>query len=230
MNTESILQPIRQAVIDGDDTAAAESAAAALASGVDPTHILNAGLMASAQEVGWRFEEGEFFLPDLMLAGRALKAAMDVLKPALQGQYASGESQVGGSAARIVIATIQTDIHDLGKNMVASMLMASGFDVTDLGVDVPMKTIIDKAEEIKADVIAVSALLTTSMPYLKDLIDLLQARNLRQKYIVIVGGASVTPEWARSIGADGTARNAVDAIRLVRTLLGHAAGMAAGTE
>jgi len=104
--------------------------------------------------------------------------------------------------------------------MVASMLMASGFDVTDMGVDVPLKSIIDKAEEIGADIIALSALLTTSMPYMKDLIEILKARNLRQKYIVIVGGASVTKEWASSIGADGTAGNAIDAIKLVRSLLG----------
>jgi len=120
---------------------------------------------------------------------------------------------------KIVIATIQTDIHDLGKNMVASMLLAAGFDVTDLGVDVPLKSIIDKAEEIGAKVIALSVLLTTSMPYMKDLIDLLNARDLRYKYLVIIGGASVTPVWAASIGADGTASNAIEAIKLVQSLL-----------
>jgi methylmalonyl-CoA mutase cobalamin-binding domain/chain len=127
---------------------------------------------------------------------------------------------VGRVSGKIIIATIQTDIHDIGKNIVGSLLTAAGYDVTDMGVDVPLKSIVDKAEEIGADVIAVSSLLTTSMPYMKDLIELLKGRGVRGKYIVLVGGASVTRAWAESIGADGTASNAADAIVLVRSLLG----------
>jgi len=219
MAEDQSIEQLGQAIIDGDDNAAVEQVRAALEHGADPIQILNDGLMASAQEVGQRFELGEFFLPDLMLTGRALKATMEVLKPELLKKYASGEGQAQG---KVVIATIQTDIHDLGKNMVASMLMAAGFDVTDLGVDVQIKAIIDKAEESGANVIAVSSLLTTSMPYMRDLIETLKGRGLRQKYMVIVGGASVTKEWASSIGADGTASNAMDAVTLVRTLLGTA--------
>jgi methylmalonyl-CoA mutase cobalamin-binding domain/chain len=117
------------------------------------------------------------------------------------------------------MATVQTDIHDIGKSLVSSMLTAAGFEVTDLGVDVPLKAIIEKAEEIGADIIGLSALLTTSMPFQRDLIELLKARGLRDKYIVLVGGAPVTPEIAARIGADGTAPNAAEAVQLARRLM-----------
>jgi 5-methyltetrahydrofolate--homocysteine methyltransferase len=216
MTNDELIAQITQAVMDGEAGVATDTTRTALEAGLDPLKILNEGLMAGADEVGKRFETGEFFLPELMLAGRALKAAMEVLNPSLAGQNLTSGGQGGG---KIVIATVQTDIHDIGKNIVASMLTAAGFTVTDLGVDVPLKSIVDKAEEVGAQVIAISALLTTSMPYMKDLIGLLVGRGLRQKYIVLVGGASVTEAWARSIGADGTARNAAQAVTLVRTLL-----------
>ena len=211
------IDKIAEAVIDGEADAAAEATREAVAARVDPLLILNQGLMGGADVVGKRFERGEYFLPELMLAGRALKAAMAVVKPVLLEQYSGGDGQVKG---KVISATVQTDIHDIGKNIVASMLTASGFEVTDLGVDVPIKSIVDKAEETGATLIACSALLTTSMPFIKDLIDLLKARGLRQKYVVIVGGASVTEAWATKIGADGTARNAADAVKLARRLLG----------
>jgi len=214
----SNLDQIRQAVVEGDDVTIVEHVQQALQEGENPLRILNEGLMPGADIVGKRFEGGEYFLPDLMLAGRALKAAMEILKPLLASAAAADPSL---KKAKIVIATVQTDIHDIGKNIVASMLAAAGYDVIDMGVDVPLNSIIDKAEETKADIIALSALLTTSMPYMKDLIDLLQARGLREKYRVMVGGASVTPEWAESIGADGTGRDAVEAVRLARRLLGE---------
>jgi len=214
----SNLDQICQAVVEGDDVSIVEYVQEALQAGESPLRILNEGLMPGADIVGKRFEEGEYFLPDLMLAGRALKAAMEILKPLLASAAAADPSL---KKAKIVIATVQTDIHDIGKNIVASMLAAAGYEVIDMGVDVPLNSIIDKAEETKADIIALSALLTTSMPYMKDLIDLLKARGLRQKYRVMVGGASVTPEWAESIGADGTGRDAVEAVRLARRLLGE---------
>lgn len=216
MTENKIITQITQAVMDGDQELAAESTRKALEAGLDPLMILNEGLMTGSEEVGKRFECGEFFLPELMLAGRALKASMEVLKPHLaEKTLQTGERARG----KIVIATVQTDIHDIGKNIVASMLTAAGYDVTDLGVDAPLKTIVDRAEEAGAQVIAISALLTTSMPYMKDLIGLLKGRGLREKYIVLVGGASVTELWARDIGADGTARNAAQAVTLVRSLL-----------
>lgn len=216
MADQELLQAIAQAVVDGDTDAATEAVQSALGAGLDPMKVLNEGLMSGADEVGKLFEQGEFFLPELMLAGRALKAAMEVVKPALLEKYSGADSQVKG---KVVSATVQTDIHDIGKNIVSSMLTAAGFEVTDMGVDVSIKSIIDKAEEVGADVIALSALLTTSMPFMKDLIDLLEARGLRKKYIVLVGGASVNENWARGIGADGTARNAADAVKLARQLM-----------
>ncbi len=217
MDKDNIIEQISQAVIDGDDAASAEKTRLALESGTDPLLILNSGLMAGAEVVGKRFEQGEYFLPELLLTARALKSAMEVIKPALLEQQSMGVGRVSG---KIIVATIQTDIHDIGKNIVASLLTASGYDVTDMGVDVPLKSIVDKAEEIGADIIAVSCLLTTSMPYMKDLIELLKGRGVRSKYKVLVGGASVTKAWAESIGADGTASNAADAVVLVRSLLG----------
>ncbi len=216
MTDDELIAQITQSVIDGEAATATEATRTALEAGLDPLRILNEGLMVGADQVGKRFESGDFFLPELMLAGRALKAAMEILNPSLAGKNLSSTGQ---GNARIVIATIQTDIHDIGKNIVASMLTAAGFNVTDLGVDVPLKTIVDKAEELDAQVIALSALLTTSMPYMKDLVNLLVGRGLRQKYIVIVGGASVTEAWASDINADGTARNAAQAVTLVRSLL-----------
>lgn len=218
MSENAYLQAIINAVIDGEAEDAAEATKAALEANVDPMEILNKGLMDSADEVGKRFERNEYFLPELMLAGRALKGAMEVVKPVLLERYSGAESKVKG---KVVSATVQTDIHDIGKNIVSSMLTAAGFEVTDMGVDVPIKSIIDKAEEIEAQIIALSALLTTSMPFMKDLIRLLEARGIRQKYILLVGGASVTPDWAKAIGADGTAKNAADAVKLAREKMGY---------
>lgn len=213
MSDNEQLNAIVNAVVEGEAEDAVAATQKALDAKVDPLVILNTGLMSGADEVGKRFERFEYFLPELMLAGRALKSAMEIVKPVLLEKYADAADQARG---KVVAATVQTDIHDIGKNIVSSMLTASGFEVTDMGVDVPIKSIIDKAKKIGADIICLSALLTTSMPFMKDLIQLLEARNLREKYIVLVGGASVTDTWARAIGADGTAKNAADAVKLAR--------------
>lgn len=211
------LNAITAAIIEGETEDAVEATQSALNASIDPMEILNIGLMNGADEVGQRFERGEYFLPELMMTGRALKASMEVVKPVLLEKYSDSTDSVKG---KVVAATVHTDIHDIGKNIVSSMLTASGFEVTDMGVDVPIKSIIDKAEEIEARIICLSALLTTSMPFMKDLIQLLVAREIRHKYIVLVGGASVTESWANHIGADGTARNAADAVKLAREKIG----------
>jgi corrinoid protein of di/trimethylamine methyltransferase len=210
------IRRITEALIDGDAGQAVEAAREALEAGLDPMLILNDGLIAGAGEVGKLFEQGVFFLPELLLTGKALKAAMEVVRPRLVEKY-SGSAEMSG--AKIVIATVHTDIHDIGKNLVSSMLTAAGYEVIDLGVDVPIKTIIDKAEEYGAALIALSALLTTSKPYMQDVIAMLKARGLREKYRVMVGGAPVTPEWAAEIGADGTAPNAAEAVTLAHHLI-----------
>jgi trimethylamine corrinoid protein len=217
MSTDTqALEKVRQAIIDGESDDAREFTQQALLAGLDAMQVLNEGLMAGADYVGQKFETGEFFLPELMLTGRALKAAMQILTPALEAQDGGqGRSHAGV----VVMATIQTDIHDIGKNMVASMLIASGFQVIDLGVDVPIKEIVNRAKAENADLIACSALLTTSMPYMRDLLGLMDSMGERQRFKVMVGGASVTPEFCASIGADGTAPNALEAVKLAKQLV-----------
>ena len=212
------LDRIKAVIIDGEEDDAPEVVKAALDGGVAALTILNQGLIAGADVVGQRFESGEYFLPELMFAGRALKAAMAVVTPVLQSQH-TAESADSQETGVVVMATVQTDIHDIGKNMVSSMLTATGFEVIDLGVDVPIKTIIAKAQEVKANIIGCSALLTTSMPYIRDLIDLLEAMGERERFKVMVGGASVTPDWATQVGADGTAANPIGAVTLAKRLI-----------
>jgi len=210
-----LIGKIKEAIIAGIDEDSERWTREAIEAGIDPLSILNDGLMLGADEVGTKFESGEFFLPELMLSGRALKAAMQVVSPILEKDSERANRDTGV----VVAATVKSDIHDIGKNMVASMLTASGFAVTDLGVDVPIKEIIAKAQELNADLIACSALLTTSMPFMRDLVDHLVAMGERDRFGVMVGGASVTPEFAERIGADGTAPNAMDAVKLARQLI-----------
>lgn len=214
---EAHLNTIQKTIVEGDQVQSPQAVIAALVAGIDPVSILNQGLMHGADEVGKKFETGEFFLPHLLLAGRALKAAMNVLEPELKAHYAA--TGTNGGAGVIVIATVQTDIHDIGKNIVSSMLSASGFEVHDMGVDVPIKSILAKAREVDADLIACSALLTTTMPYLRDLVGLLESTGERSRFKVIVGGASVDHDFAKRIGADGTAPNAIQAVQLARSLI-----------
>ena len=209
------IRKIREAIVEGIDEDSGRLTREAVEAGIDAMSILNEALMSGADEVGAKFESGEFFLPELMLSGRALKAAMEVVSPILE----KGTEQVGRDTGVVVAATVKSDIHDIGKNMVASMLTASGFEVADLGVDVPIKDIISKAQELNADLIACSALLTTSMPFMRDLVNLLDAMGERDRFGVMVGGASVTQEFAQQIKADGTAANAMDAVKLARQLI-----------
>ena len=165
------------------------------------------------REVGDLFEEGEYFLPELMRSAEAMKAAMEIFTPIL----AEGKEQ--RSVARVVIGTIEGDIHDIGKTLVASMLSAEGFEVHDLGADVPVADFVDKAIEVDAQLICISALLTTTMMGSKRLIDLLIEKGIRDKFKVLVGGAPVTKKWTEDIGADGTAENAISAVKLAKKLL-----------
>ena len=211
----TLIDQIKDAIVEGIAVDSDRLTHAALEAGIDARDILNDGLMSGADEVGAKFESGEYFLPELMLAGRALKAAMAIVSPILEQET---DRDLGDTGV-VVAATVKTDIHDIGKNMVSSLLTASGFEVTDLGVDVPIKEIIAKAQELDADIIACSALLTTSMPFLRDLVNLLDAMDQRDRFIVMVGGASVTPDYTAHIKADGTAANAMDAVKEARRLI-----------
>jgi len=208
----------KAAVIEGDENAVVIAARQALEAGVDAFSILQEGLMAGADQVGKKFETGEIFLPRLMLAGNALNAAMEIIEPTLKEEYASGKAQRDDTGT-VVIATVKSDIHDIGKNIVSSMLSSSGFDVHDLGVDVPIKEIIKNAQSVNADIIACSALLTTSLPFMRDLIDLLEVMGERARFKVMFGGASVTQKFVDEAGADGTADHAMKAVQLAKKLI-----------
>lgn len=189
-----------------------------MAAGLGPLDIIDEGVMPGVKEVGERFESGDIFLPQLMMTGQAVKAAMALLGPVIQERY-SEEAARARQKGTVVMATVQTDIHDIGKNLVSLMLEASAFQVIDLGVDIPLKTIVAKAQEVDADIIGCSSLLTTSMPFMRDLVDLVEAMNERDRFKIMVGGASVTPDFAESIGADGTAPDAAAAVRLAERLM-----------
>jgi corrinoid protein of di/trimethylamine methyltransferase len=217
------LEIIKGVIIDGDEDESPLVVQEALDAGVKALAILKDGLMSGAGEVGQLFEAGEYFLPELMLTGRALQSAMAVLTPILAVEQAGSANRVKDTGV-VVMATVQTDIHDIGKNMVSSMLTAAGFKVIDLGVDVPIKTIIARAKEDRANIIGCSALLTTSMPYIRDLIDLLDVMGERKNFKVMIGGASVTPDWTAQVGADGTAPNPIEAVNLARRLIQEQSG------
>jgi methanogenic corrinoid protein MtbC1 len=163
--------------------------------------------------VGEKFAKMEYYLPELMACADAMKAALDVLKPHL------GQDKGGVSQGLIILGTIQGDLHDLGKNIVKTMLQAGGFEVHDLGSDVSVRRYIEKAEEVDADIIAASAILTTTMAYMPDLAALLGELELKERFSFLVGGAPVTPEYARQAGADGYAENAAEGVEVAKQLV-----------
>jgi methylmalonyl-CoA mutase cobalamin-binding domain/chain len=164
--------------------------------------------------LGERFEKGEVFLPDLLIAADAFNIAIGVLKPAMEAQ----KKQVA-KLGTVLIGTVNGDVHGIGKNIVAIVLEAYGFEVVDIGVDNPSLKFIEAAEKVKADVIGLSSLMTTTMPAQKEVIDILMEMNLRKKYLVIIGGGPVTKEWADKIGADGYAESAFQAVDMIKELL-----------
>jgi trimethylamine corrinoid protein len=216
MNKDELLRSMNDAIVAGDKAAAAALGADAVRSGADLLEVIEKGYVPGLQRVGELWEQGEYFLPELISSAEAMKAAMAVLKPELDRKNI--EAQGGG---KVVIGTVEGDIHDIGKNLVASMLQAGGFEVHDLGADVKLERFIEKAEAVGAGIICLSALLTTTMTNQKRLIGLLREKGLRDKYKVLVGGAPASRKWADEIGADGYAENAVAAVKLVRTMAGR---------
>lgn len=216
--SDKLIQEVKSAIIAGDDELAVHLSRKALEADLSAFSVLEGGLMAGADIVGKKFETGEFFLPRLMKTGKSLKAAMEILETRLKEEYAGGQAQLKDTGI-VVLATVQSDIHDIGKNIVSSMLSATGFEVYDLGVDVPVKEIVKKARQTEADLIACSALLTTSMPFMRDLVELLEVMGEREKFKVMLGGASVTEDFVRDIGADGTAEHAMGAVQLAKQLI-----------
>ena len=212
---DEIFAAMRQSVIDGDAVAAAALAEKALADGVPPLDAIEIGFVPGLSYVGEQFGLGELFLPDMMLAARAMQKAIAILEPEMARQSAT-RKVVG----RVVIGTVKGDIHEIGKNLVGMMLSTSGFEVHDLGVDVAPDRFVEAAREHDADIIGVSALLTTTMAGQRTVVQALEAAGMRPKVKVIVGGAPASESWAAEIGADGYSEDAIGAVALARKLLG----------
>jgi corrinoid protein of di/trimethylamine methyltransferase len=213
--SDELFAAMRQSVIEGEAEQAEALAHQALQSGIEPLAAINQGFVPGMTTVGEQFGCGQAFVPDLMMAAEAMKKGMAVLEPALR---ASGvERQVLG---RVVLGTVKGDIHEIGKSLVALMLSTGGFEVHDLGVDVPFEKFAAKAREVNADLVGVSALLTTTMPGQAKVIQALEAAGLRPKVKVMVGGAPVSRGWAEQIGADGYSEDALGALAVAKSLMG----------
>jgi corrinoid protein of di/trimethylamine methyltransferase len=206
------IENLKQAVIDGDTDAVAKYSAEALDSGAAPLEILEKGISEGAKTVGEQFENMEIFLTELMLSGEAMMAGLDVVLPHIQTADVPRKGKV-------VVGTVRGDIHEIGKNIFKSLLIANGFEVSDIGVDVPTSKFIEEAEKIEADVIAVSALMTSTLGGQKDVIDYLEQSGKRDNFIVMVGGGPTNQEWADEIGADGFAETAPEAVRVASQLI-----------
>jgi 5-methyltetrahydrofolate--homocysteine methyltransferase len=206
------LTKLTDAILKGDAKGAVAIAKEALDENVDPQELVSKYMIPAMDEMGRRFETGDCFVPELLISARAMKAALELIRPLLA---ASGAEPLG----RVVIGTVKGDLHDIGKNLVASMLEGAGFAVADLGVDVPPEKFIAEIREKKAQLVALSALLTTTMPNMKTIIEELSKAGVRERVKVIVGGAPVTQRFADEIGADGYSDNANGAVGLARRLV-----------
>ncbi len=213
--SDEVFKRMAQSIIDGDADLAATLAKDALATNVDPLEAISKGFVVGVNTVGDAFGRGEAFLPELVMAGEAMKAAVGVLDPELKKR--GSQRQILG---KVVIATVEGDIHEIGKSLVATMLGASGFEVYDLGVDTPGDKLIGKSLEVNADILAMSALLTTTMVKQREVIEELEKEGLRKRIRVMVGGAPVTRDWVNTIGADGYSEDAIGAVLMAKKLMG----------
>jgi len=207
-----IVREIYQSIVDGDQKACAAGVQKALDQNIEPQVILNDAMIASMSEVGQLFEEGEYFVPELLVSARAMQAGMNVLKPLLvQADFRS--------AGKVVAGTVQGDLHDIGKNLVCMMLEGAAFEIIDLGSDVKPEKFIEAVQSSGANIVAMSALLTTTMPNMKTTIEAFKAAGLRDRVKIMVGGAPLTQQYANEIGADGYAPDANRAVALAKSLL-----------
>ncbi|MFB3830111.1 MAG: corrinoid protein [Bryobacteraceae bacterium] len=206
------LQKLYDAVLEGDAKTAAAVTQEALAAGVAPIELVTKYMIPAMDEVGRRFECEEYFVPELLISARAMKSALELIRPLLA---ASGAQPLG----RVAIGTVKGDLHDIGKNLVASMMEGGGFEIIDLGADVSPEKFVAAVQEKGANIVALSALLTVTMPAMKTTIQALQAAGVREKVKVLVGGAPVTEQYANEIGADGYGENAIAAVNLARKMV-----------
>jgi len=210
----AILEKLSTSVIEGNSEAAKSAVAEVLATHMDPLEAVENGLAKGLREVGRRFEAGEMFLMQLILSGEAMKTGVELLKPEMLRQ----KKQMA-AAGKFLLGTVEGDIHDIGKSIVAAMLTAEGFDVVDMGVDIPDKVFVEKTKELKPNILGLSALMTTTRTKQKDVIEALKQAGVRENVKVMVGGATVTPEWGQEIGADSYGEDAIDATKKARQLL-----------
>ena len=213
METE-LFQAMAQSVIDGDAEEADRTARKAVERGIDLLEAINEGFVVGMNHVGEQFSLNEVFIPDLVMAGEAMKAALSVLEKELAKSGAQRET-----LGKVVLGTVMGDIHEIGKNLVATMLSANGFRVYDLGVDVSVQAYVEKAREVDADIVGMSSLLTTTMAYQRDVVLALKAQGLLPKVKVMVGGAPVSAAWAEEIGANGYGEDATGAVALAKRLV-----------
>jgi trimethylamine corrinoid protein len=209
-HAEEIYAKMQASIQEYDQGAAAAAAGEAVAAGLDPVEAVEKGFSVAIREMGEAFDRMEIFLPQLVMAADAMKAGVAVLEEAMEA--------TGGTLEKkgvVVLGTVEGDIHDIGKTIVGAMLQANGYEVHDLGIDVPATRFIQAAQEMRAQIIALSALLSTTMLFQRDVIELLRNKGLEDRYFVMVGGAPVTEQWAQEIGADGYARDAVAAVKVL---------------
>lgn len=215
MSQQAILEELANAVQAFDSDKVMETTMKALASSIDPGIIIEQGLAKGLRIVGKKFEDGELFLMHLVAAAEpAQKAIKELLEPEIKKR---GEERK--APGKVVLGTVAGDIHDIGKNIVGAMLIAAGFDVHDIGKDVPTEQFVNKAKEVKADIIGASALLSTSLPMQHEIVKACEAEGIRNKVKLIFGGAPVTEEWVREIGGDGYGENATEAVKVAKRLL-----------
>ena len=211
--TSELIEKIAASIVDGDPDLTVALTKEALEAGAEPLAIIDGALVPGMRIVGEKFSCGDYFLPNLIVSGNGMKQAMQLLEPELRSRQ-----QTMQSPGRVVIGTVQGDIHEIGKSLVATMLAANGFIVHDLGVDVPVDRFVDTVRETRAGLVGLSSLLTTTMVMQKKVIEALKAAGLRTYVKVLVGGAPVSRKWADEIGADGYAEDAIDAVELARRL------------
>ncbi|MFN8484303.1 MAG: corrinoid protein [Anaerolineae bacterium] len=211
---EPVLQEVYDVILNGRAKLSAAKVQAALDAGVEPSRILNEGMIAALGEVGRLFEEGEYFVPEMLVAAKAMQAGITVLRPHLMRTNVQ-------AVGRVVIGTVKGDLHDIGKNLVTMMLEGAGFEVNDLGIDVPPEKFVEAAGSGACDIVALSALLTTTMPMMKTTIEALKQAGVRDQVKVLVGGAPVTDAYAERIGADAYAPDANRAVIVAKALLGN---------
>lgn len=210
-----IYELMKEAVLDGDEAEAIKLAQQVLDDGLNISEAMDKGFLAGIQEAGQLYEDEEYFLPDLVCSADAMKGALEILDEAMKND----PNAQAAASAKVALVTVQGDVHDIGKTIVGAMMTAAGYEVYDLGADVPNEDVIEKVKEIQPDILGMSALLTTTMEEQGRIIEMLKEEGIRDNIKVIIGGAPVNQSWADKITADGYSDNAIAAVKLAQTLL-----------